>query len=470
MTSEAFRLLDDRGTPKAFWKLLHHCIEVKESPVAMIAPYSETHAIALDAADPLLGFRSEFHIPQLDGREQLYFCGNSLGLQPKSTAAAVISELEDWAAYGVEAHFRGRNPWMPYHHLLSAPLAEVVGAEPSEVVAMNSLTVNLHLLMASFYRPEAGRSAIMIEAGAFPSDRHAVESQIRFHGFDPAHDLIEVAGDEATGTVSMAAIERTLAEHGRRIALVLWPGVQYRTGQAFDLAEITRLAHAQGCTVGFDLAHAAGNLALRLHDSHADFAAWCHYKYCNSGPGAVAGAFVHARHATTDRPRFAGWWGHDQATRFLMNPEFVPTPGADGWQLSNPPILALAPVRASLDVFQRAGMDRLRQKSEQLTGYLETLIRERLADVLEIITPREPARRGCQLSLRVVGGRARGRELFETLAAQGIVGDWREPDVIRISPTPLYNRYMDVYRLVRAVEAWRDGEHVQGAGFPRARE
>jgi kynureninase len=421
----------------------------------MTDPYSEAHALALDAADPLLGFRSEFHIPQLDGREQLYFCGNSLGLQPKATAAAVLCELEDWAAFGVEAHFRGRHPWMPYHHLLREPLAALVGAEPGEVVAMNSLTVNLHLLMASFYTPNAERPAILIEAGAFPSDRHAVESQIRFHGFEPARDLIELAGDEATGTVSMAAIERTLAEHGRRIALVLWPGVQYRTGQAFDLREITRLAHAQGCVVGFDLAHAAGNLALALHDSGADFAAWCHYKYCNSGPGAVAGAFVHARHATTDRPRLAGWWGHDQSTRFLMNPEFVPTPGADGWQLSNPPILALAPVRASLEIFQRAGMDRLRRKSEQLTGYLETLINARLGDVLQILTPAEPARRGCQLSMRVIGGRARGRQLFEALAAEGIVGDWREPDVIRISPTPLYNRYMDVFALVRAVEAWR---------------
>jgi kynureninase len=418
--------------------------------------HSEAHALALDAADPLGRYRGEFHIPQLEGREQLYFCGNSLGLQPKATAAAVLTELEDWAAYGVEAHFRGRNPWMPYHHLLRDPLAALVGAEPGEVVAMNSLTVNLHLLMASFYTPTTDRPAILIEAGAFPSDRHAVESQLRFHGFDPATDLIELAGDEAAGTVSMAAIERTLAEHGRRIALVLWPGVQYRTGQAFDLREIARLAHAQGCIIGFDLAHAAGNLDLALHDSGADFAAWCHYKYCNSGPGAVAGAFVHARHATTDRPRLAGWWGHDQSTRFLMGPEFVPTSGADGWQLSNPPILALAPVRASLSIFQRAGMPALRRKSVQLTGYLEALIRERLADTLDIITPREPERRGCQLSLRVIGGRARGRELFETLAAQGIVGDWREPDVIRISPTPLYNRFMDVWMLVRAIEAWRD--------------
>jgi kynureninase len=422
----------------------------------MTTPYSESHALALDAADSLAMFRSEFHIPRLDGGEQLYFCGNSLGLQPITTAAAVISELEDWAAYGVEAHFRGRNPWMPYHHQLREPLAELVGAEAGEVVAMNSLTVNLHLLMASFYTPTAERPAILIEAGAFPSDRHAVESQIRFHGFDPARDLIELAADQPGGTVSMAAIERTLAEHGQRIALVLWPGVQYRSGQAFDLAEIARLARAQGCMVGFDLAHAVGNLPLALHDSDADFAAWCHYKYCNSGPGAVAGAFVHARHAHTDRPRLAGWWGHRQDTRFLMGPQFEPTPGADGWQLSNPPILALAPVKASLAIFQRAGMARLREKSVRLTGYLETLIRAQLADTLDILTPADPAQRGCQLSLRVIAGRERGRALFEALAEQGIVGDWREPDVIRISPTPLYNRFVDVFGLVRAVQGWRD--------------
>jgi kynureninase len=253
----------------------------------------------------------------------------------------------------------------------------------------------------------------------------------------------------------MPAIERALAERGQAIALVLWPGVQYRSGQAFDLKEITRLAHAQGCTVGFDLAHAAGNLPLQLHDSGADFAAWCSYKYLNSGPGAIAGAFVHERHARSDRPRFAGWWGHDQATRFKMGSEFVPTPGADGWQLSNPPILALAPLRVSLEIFQRAGMAALREKSEKITGYLEALIRERLDGTLDIVTPAEPERRGCQLSLRVAGGRAQGRDLFEFLARLGIIGDWREPDVIRISPTPLYNRYSDVFGFVQAVEQWR---------------
>jgi kynureninase len=417
--------------------------------------FSDAHAAALDAADPLRSFRDEFHIPKHGEHDQLYFCGNSLGLQPKAVRAALMDELDDWAKLGVEAHFLGKNPWMPYHNFVRETLAGCVGALPSEVVAMNSLTVNLHLLMVSFYRPTAERPAILIEAGAFPSDRYAVESQIRFHGFDPATDLIEIEGDEPNGTISMALLERTLAEHGQRIALVLWPGVQYRTGQAFDLKEIARLAHAQGCVIGYDLAHGAGNLPLQLHDSGADWAAWCSYKYLNSGPGAVAGAFVHERHAQTDRPRFAGWWGHDQSTRFKMGPQFQPTPGADGWQLSNPPILALAPLKVSLEIFQRAGMHALRAKSEQITGYLEQLIRARLADTLQIVTPVEPARRGCQLSLRVAGGRDRGRALFEHLMRIGIVGDWREPDVIRISPAPLYNRYADVLGFVRAVEAWR---------------
>jgi kynureninase len=416
---------------------------------------SEAHALALDAADPLRRFRGEFLIPLHAGVEQRYFCGNSLGLQPRATRDALLQELDDWARLGVEAHFKGQHPWMPYHEELRAPLAELVGAEPQEVVAMNSLTTNLHLMMVSFYRPSTERPAILIEAGAFPSDRHAVESQIRFHGCDPARDLIELAPDEPGGTISMQAIEQVLAEHGQRIALVLWPGVQYRSGQAFDLREIARLGHAQGCVVGFDLAHAAGNLRLALHDDGADFAVWCHYKYCNAGPGAVAGCFVHARHAQTERPRFAGWWGHDKATRFRMGPEFVPTPGADGWQLSNPPILALAPLRVSLDLFQQAGMTALRSKSEKLTAYLEVLVRTQLAERIDILTPSEPECRGCQLSLRVRGGRERGRALFEHLESQGIIGDWREPDVIRISPTPLYNRFSDIWTLVQAIQSWR---------------
>jgi kynureninase len=423
----------------------------------MIPATHATPAEALDAADPLAHLRAQFLIPRHDGQPQAYFCGNSLGLQPVGVRAALLQELDDWAELGVEAHFRGKQPWIPYHESVRDQLAAVVGAQPLEVVAMNSLTANLHLLMVSFYRPTRERPAILIEAGAFPSDRHAVASQLRFHGFDPGTDLIELAPDEDAGTVSMAALERTLAEHGRRIALVLWPGVQYRTGQAFDLGEITRLAQAQGCTVGFDLAHAAGNLPLRLHDSGADFAAWCSYKYLNAGPGAVAGAFVHARHAHAELPRFAGWWGHDPATRFRMGPEFVPSAGADGWQLSNPPILALAPLRVSLELFAQAGMAALREKSERLTGYLESLIHAHCAEVLTVVTPAEPARRGCQLSLRVAGGRERGRALFEHLAAQGIIGDWREPDVIRVSPVPLYSTYADVSRFVQAVAAWRHG-------------
>ena len=416
---------------------------------------TEAHALALDEADPLREFRNQFHIPRHGDAEQAYFCGNSLGLQPKAVRGALIDELDDWANLGVEGHFLGKHPWMPYHEFVRESLAACVGAMPSEVVAMNSLSVNLHLMMVSFYRPTPQRHGILIEAGAFPSDRYAVESQVRFHGFDPATSLIELEADEPGGTISMQAIERVLAERGNEIALVLWPGVQYRSGQAFDCKEVARLAHAQGCIVGFDLAHGAGNRVLDLHDSGADFAAWCSYKYLNSGPGAVAGCFVHERHARSDRPRFAGWWGHDPSTRFRMGPEFTPTPGADGWQLSNPPILALAPLRVSLEIFQRAGMPALREKSVRLTGYLQSLIQQRLAGVLDIVTPLDPAQRGCQLSLRVIGGRERGHQLFERLSASGIIGDWRDPDVIRISPAPLYNRYEDVLRLVRAVEAWR---------------
>ena len=427
-----------------------------------MSEFSEADALARDAADPLHNFRDEFLIPpaidtSVDQHAQLYFAGNSLGLQPRGVREALLTELDDWARLGVEAHFHGRHPWMPYHEEVRAHLAEIAGALPSEVVAMNSLTTNLHLMMVSFYRPTAERNAILIEAGTFPSDHHAMESQIRFHGFDPATALIELEAEPDTGLIGIEAIERTLAEHGSRIALVLWPGVQYRTGEAFDLAAVAKLAHAHGSAVGFDLAHAAGNLPLALHDSDADFAVWCSYKYLNSGPGAVAGCFVHERHAHAEVPRFAGWWGHDQKTRFRMGPEFVPTPGADGWQLSNPPILALAPLRASLDVFHRAGMLRLREKSVQLTAYLEALIRERLSDTLKIVTPADAIRRGCQLSLRVHGGRDRGRALFGHLLSRGIIGDWREPDVIRISPTPLYNRFIDVFGFVRAVEAWRNG-------------
>src|SRR5690242_16430566 len=385
-----------------------------------------------DDADPLRGLRDEFLIPPHDDGEQIYFVGNSLGLQPRGVRQALLDELDDWARLGVEGHLHARHPWLPYHREVRDGLAEVVGAEPIEVVAMNSLTANLHLLMASFYRPTPERHAILIERNAFPSDRDLAASQVRFHGYDPAESLIELAGDEPGGTLSMAAVEGALTQHGKRIALVLLPGVQYLTGQVFDIAAITKLAHAQGCVAGFDCAHAAGNIDLALHDAGCDFAAWCSYKYLNSGPGAIAGCFVHARHARTELPRFAGWWGHRESTRFQMRPEFDPAPGADGWQLSNPPILALAPLRVSLEMFQRAGMRRLREKSQRLTGYLEWLIRTHLDEVLEILTPAQADRRGAQLSLRVRHGRDAGKSLFEHLVASGVLGDWREPDVMRI--------------------------------------
>ena len=418
--------------------------------------YQATQAwvAAADAADPLRAFRDEFFIPPHEGRDSHYFCGNSLGLQPRAVREAVIAELDYWGELGVEGHFKGRLPWMDYHEFVRDDLAQVVGALPSEVVAMNTLGVNLHLMMVSFYRPTPERHAILIEAGAFPTDRYAVESQIRFHGFDPASALLEVQPDEPNGTISTAAIERTLAENGERIALVMLPGVQYRTGQALDLKAIATLAHRHGCMVGFDLAHAVGNLPLQLHDSNADFAIWCSYKYLNAGPGAVGGAFVHARHADAALPRFAGWWGHDKTTRFQMGPQFQPTSGADGWQLSNPPILALVPLRISLEIFRRAGIAALRDKSLRLTGYLEWLVHTQLADVLEVVTPADPDRRGAQLSIRVLGGRDQGRALFDHLMAHGIIGDWREPDVIRISPVPLYNRFADCLAFAQAVRDW----------------
>ena len=418
---------------------------------------SDAFAQARDAADPLRGFRDEFFIPQHDGKPQAYFVGNSLGLQPKGARAHVEEVLDKWATEAVEGHFTGSAQWMPYHELVRDPLARVVGAQPSEVVAMNSLTANLHLMLVSFYQPTIERTAILVEAGSFPSDRYAVESQLKYRGLPPQHTLIEVEPDQPDGTFSMQAIERAINENGKRLALVLWPGVQYRTGQAFDLKEIARLGHAAGAIVGFDLAHAVGNLPLQLHDSGADFAVWCHYKYMNSGPGAVAGCFVHERHARTQRPRFAGWWGNNKGERFKMEPVFDPTPGADGWQLSNPPILGLAPLRASLDQYERATMPALRAKSESLTGYLEQLIDADLRDVLQVVTPRDAAQRGCQLSIRVIGGRERGRDLFDFLATRGVLGDWREPDVIRISPVPLYNTHADVLRFARTVREWRDG-------------
>jgi kynureninase len=404
-------------------------------------------AAEMDARDPLASFRQKFHIPLgPDGKEVSYFCGHSLGLQPKQTREYIEQELKDWEALAVEAHFRGRNPWMPYHRFLTDDMAKIVGAKPIETVMMNSLTVNLHLMMVSFYRPTPQRDKIVIEGGAFPSDRWAVKSQLRYHGFEPATSLIELKPRPSEATLRQEDIEEVLAREGKSIALVLLGGVNYATGQAFDMEAITRAGHAQGCVVAFDLAHAAGNVPVKLHDWDVDFAVWCSYKYLNGGPGCVAGCFVHERHAReSELPRFAGWWGHEEQTRFLMGPDFKPAPGAEGWQLSNPPILSMAPVRASLSIFAEAGMDRLRQKSIALTGYLEFLLNQPASSKFSIITPREPEHRGAQLSIRVLQN---GRSVVDQLTAEGILCDWREPDILRVAPTPLYNTYSDAYRFV----------------------
>jgi kynureninase len=406
---------------------------------------SASFAAEMDARDPLAPLREQFHIPPApDGGPSVYLCGHSLGLQPRRAQEYIEQELHDWAKLGVEAHFHGRNPWMPYHRLLTDNMAGVVGANPEEVVVMNSLTANLHLMMVSFYRPTAQRHKIVIEAGAFPSDRYAVESQIRFHGLDPAQSLIELKPRPSEATLRQEDIEALLERDGSSIALVMLGGVNYATGQWFDMEAITRAGHAQGCVVAFDLAHAAGNVPVRLHDWDVDFAVWCTYKYLNGGPGCVGGCFVHQRHARAhELPRFAGWWGHDQSTRFLMGAEFQPSPGAEGWQLSNPPIMALAPLRASLEIFGAAGMEQLRKKSISLTGYLEFLLEQAKSDKFTIITPGEPERRGAQLSIRI---RDRGRAVLDRLIAEGVICDWREPDILRVAPIPLYNRYGDAHR------------------------
>lgn len=391
--------------------------------------------------------REEFAIPSHAGREVAYFCGNSLGLMPKTTPAALQRVVEQWRTHAVEAHFTDADAWMPYHELVRESLARLAGALPCEVVAMNTLTTNLHLMMVSFYRPTATRRKILIEARAFPSDRHAVASQIRFHGGDPASDLIELAPLPGAHCIELAQIEETLARHGEQIALLLWPGVQYASGQRFDLAAIGALAHRHGCMVGFDLAHALGNVPVDLHAADADFAVWCSYKYLNAGPGAIAGCFVHERHARSELPRFAGWWGHDPKSRFLMGAEFAPMPGAEGWQLSNPSIFSLAPLRASLALFDRVGLPALRTRSLALTGWLAAAIEAELTAHLEILTPADPQQRGCQLSLRVRAGRQAGRDAFDALTRAGIVCDWREPDVIRAAPVPLYNEIDDCRRL-----------------------
>jgi kynureninase len=398
-------------------------------------------------ADPLAEYRSKFFIPpQGDGREQAYLCGHSLGLQPRSVRKFIEAELEDWAQLGVEGHFRARSPWMPYHRLLTDQAARLVGAKPSEVVVMNSLTVNLHLMMVSFYRPTIGRHKIVVEAGAFPSDQYAVKSQIRFHGYNPTTSLIELRPREGEDILREEDVCELIGREGESIALILMGGVNYSTGQAFDMRMITAAGHEQGCVVAFDLAHAAGNLVLKLHEWDVDWAAWCSYKYLNAGPGAIAGCFVHERHgANVDLPRFAGWWGHDEATRFKMSPEFHPMQGADGWQLSNPSIFSMAPLRASLELFGEAGMPKLREKSEALTAYLEEELTKRADGRFSIVTPGEKSRRGAQLSIRVG---SRRRDLVDQLAAQGVICDWREPAIVRAAPVPLYNSFEDVERFV----------------------
>jgi kynureninase len=412
----------------------------------------EEFARQMDAADPLTHFRDRFHLPKTkNGRECLYFCGHSLGLQPKSVASYIQQELQEWAELGVEGHFHARNPWMPYHRLLAQQTADLVGAKPGEVVVMNSLTVNLHLMMASFYRPTKQRHKIVIERGAFPSDQYAVRSQILFHGFDPASSLVELTASDGDPCIRDEDIQEIIEREGESVALILLGGVNYATGQVFDMSGITKAGLRKGCVVGFDLAHAAGNIPLRLHDWGPDFAVWCSYKYLNGGPGCVAGCFVHERHEQAwNLPRLAGWWGHDERTRFQMGPEFHPMAGAEGWQLSNPPILALAPLRASMEIFSEAGMECLRAKSVQLTGYLEFLLEQNASAKFSLITPRAPQRRGAQLSIRLAH---EGRRLCDRLAAEGVIGDWREPDVFRIAPIPLYNSYQDVYRFVEQFSA-----------------
>jgi kynureninase len=415
---------------------------------------SRTFAEERDRADALSGFRGEFHLPvDASGQPLIYFAGHSLGLQPKSAGKLIQEELADWSRHGVLGHHSARRPWVRYHEELTAHTAELAGAGAHEVVSMNSLTVNLHLLMVSFYRPTSERFRVLIEHGAFPSDRYAVESQIRFHGLDPATALIELAPREGEDLLRTQDIEAAIGRTGSSLALVWLPGVQYLTGQVLDFGPIAAAGHRVGASVGFDLAHAIGNLELSLHASDADFAVWCGYKYLNAGPGSLAGAFVHERHAEAfERPRFAGWWGHDKETRFLMGPEFRPILGAEGWQVSNPPILSASPLIASLDIFRRAGISRLRAKSMELTGFLARLVEARLAGRVSIVTPREPAARGNQLSLRISGGVAFGRRVFDGLESSGAVCDWREPDLIRVAPTPLYNTFTEVFRFVELLE------------------
>lgn len=406
---------------------------------------SLTYARQLDAEDPLKEFREKFHLPkQKDGSPYVYLTGNSLGLQPKSAATLIQQELEDWKQLGVEGHFHAKHPWMPYHEFLTEAMANVVGAKAHEVVVMNTLTVNLHLMLSSFYRPKGVRNKIIIEADAFPSDKYATQSQIKWHGLDPESCLIELHPRDGELCLRAEDIETSIKTHGEQVALILLGNTNYYTGQYFDMKSITSWGHAVGALVGFDCAHGAGNLPLKLHDSACDFAVWCNYKYLNSGPGGMGAAFVHERHlGKKDIPRLEGWWGHNKSTRFKMRDAFDPIPTAEAWQLSNPPILAMAAVWASLKIFEEAGMDRLRSKAIALTSYMESLVQKLGDNVINIITPAESESRGSQLSIQVKNA---DKQLFEEITLNGVIADWREPDVIRVAPVPLYNSFEDVFR------------------------
>jgi kynureninase len=415
----------------------------------MIFQNTRAFAQQLDQQDNLSGFRSQFHIPNIDGKTQIYLCGNSLGLQPKTVKNAINQELEDWANLGVEGHFKGKNPWMYYHHFLTEKAAKVVGAKPVEVVIMNNLTANLHLMMVSFYRPTKSRFKIIMEGSAFPSDQYAMESQVKFHGFDPNEAIVELFPRAGEYTLRTEDILSAIDLHKNELAIVMMGGVNYLTGQAFDMKAITEAAQNIGAIAGFDLAHAAGNLHLQLHNWGVDFAVWCTYKYLNSGPGGTSGVFVHEKHANNPSlPRFAGWWGHDEKSRFLMKKGFIPMEGAAGWQLSNAQIFPMAIHNASLSIFEEAGIQNLRNKSELLTAYLEFILSQ-FQEHLSIITPKNPNERGCQLSIIV---KENGKKLFDYLESKHIMPDWREPNVIRMSPVPLYNQFEEMHQIGQVLE------------------
>ena len=409
---------------------------------------TEEFSLQLDENDELKHYRNEFSIPlQKNGEEHVYLCGNSLGLQAKRTKSFINQELEDWATFGVEGHFHAKNPWMPYHEFLTESYSKIVGSKQSEVVAMNTLTVNLHLMMVSFYRPTKDRYKIIIETDSFPSDIYAVESQIKHHGYSVNDSLIKLTPRDGESSIRTEDISEIIDREGNEIAVIMLGGVNYYTGQVFDFETITKLGQDKGIVVGFDLAHAAGNVNLELHKWNVDFAVWCSYKYLNSGPGSVAAAFVHEKHHNSDLPRFAGWWGHNKENRFKMPDEFNAIKSAEGWQLSNPPILSLAAIRASLSIFDEVGMEKLVVKSKKLTDYLLFLLNTIETNRIEIITPEE---RGCQISIRVKNG---DKELFNKITEKGVIADWREPDVIRVAPVPLYNSFSDVFNFYNVLKA-----------------